>query len=161
MYRQIFQLRILTASLCAVLFFAANAAAQVQSGAILGIVYDQSGAVIPGVSVIAISKTTGQRHTTLTDGEGLYNLPSLPYGDYSVEATVQGFQTAKKDLITLHADTKVKVDFTLSPGSVDQTIEVKGETELLQTEEGELKNTIYRSQVENLPLNSRSPTDLV
>ena len=64
-------------------------------------------------------------------------------------------------MINLHADTKVKIDFTLAPGSVEQTIEVSGEAVLLQTEEGELKNTIYRNQVENLPLNSRSPTDLV
>jgi hypothetical protein len=161
MYRKMFHLRLLTAMSCAIVLCAANAAAQVQSGAILGAVYDQSGAVIPGVAVIAINKATGQRHTTSTDGGGLYNLASLPYGDYSVEASVKGFQTAKTDLISLHADTKVKVDFTLLPGSVDQTIEVKGEAVLLQTEEGELKNTIYRSQVENLPLNSRSPADLV
>ncbi|HUQ94643.1 MAG TPA: TonB-dependent receptor [Bryobacteraceae bacterium] len=161
MYRKLFALRFLTTALCAFVLLAVPAAAQVQSGAILGAVYDQSGAVIPGVTVRATNKATAQQQTTMTGGDGLYNLPSLPYGEYSVEAGIQGFQTARKDLITLHADTKVKVDFTLSPGSVDQTIEVTGEAVLLQTEEGELKNTIYRNQVENLPLNSRSPTDLV
>jgi len=144
-----------------VVILAGVAAAQVQSGAILGTIYDQSGAIIPGVAVTAINKETGQRHTTATDSSGLYNLSSLPYGEYSLEAAVQGFQTAKLDPVSLHADTKVKVDFTLSPGSVDQTIEVSAEAVLLQTEEGELKNTIYRNQIENLPLNSRSPTDLV
>jgi hypothetical protein len=49
----------------------------------------------------------------------------------------------------------VKVDFTLSPGSIDQTIEVKSEAVLLQTEEGEVKNPIYRSQVENESLKER------
>ena len=161
MYCTFFALRTFIVTLCATFLFAASGVAQVQSGAILGAVFDQSGAVMPGVTVLAINKATGQRQTTLTDGSGLYNLPSLPYGDYSVEATIQGFQIAKQNLITLHADTKVKVDFTLLPGSVDQTIEVKGEAILLQTEEHELKNTIYRNQVENLPLNSRSPSDLV
>ncbi len=132
-----------------------------QSGAILGSVYDQSGAVIPNASVLVINKATGQQFTTSSDGGGLYNLASLPYGQYSVAASRQGFQTAKKELIDLHADTKVKVDFTLAPGSIEQTVEVTGEAVLLQTEEGELKNTIYRNQVANLPLNSRSPTDLV
>src|SRR5262245_52588665 len=94
--------RLLTAALCALVPFAATLPAQVQSGTILGIVYDQSGAVIPGVSVLAINKATGQRYTGSTDGGGLYNLPSLPYGEYSLEATLQGFQTAKKDIISLH-----------------------------------------------------------
>ena len=119
MYRKSFQTRILAATLFGVAMFAATAAAQVQSGVILGNVYDQSGAVIPGASVTAVNKATGQRHKTSSDGTGLYSLPSLPYGDYSVETSIQGFQTAKKDLISLHADTKVKVDFTLSPGSVE------------------------------------------
>src|ERR1700757_5192528 len=98
MCRKIFPLRPVAASFCAILLYSASAAAQVQSGAILGTVYDPSGAVIPGVTVAATNQSTGQRYTTLTDGGGLYNLPSLPYGEYFVEASVKGFQTAKTDL---------------------------------------------------------------
>ncbi|MFN0167746.1 MAG: TonB-dependent receptor domain-containing protein [Bryobacteraceae bacterium] len=161
MHYRIVRTHILTAAFLGVGLLGVTASAQVQSGVILGTVFDQSGAVIPAVSVTAINKATGQRYKTTSDESGLYNLLSLPYGDYSVETSIPGFQTAKKDLISLHADSKVKVDFTLLPGSVDQTVEVKGDTVLLQTEEAELKNTINRTQVENLPLNSRSPADLV
>ncbi len=161
MYRTMSPFRSLASVSAAVCLFAVSAAAQVQSGAILGTVYDQSAAVVPGAVVTVVNKVTGQRQSATADGSGLYNLPSLPYGEYSIQASNPGFQTARKELISLHADTKVKVDFTLVPGSVDQTVEVTGDAVLLQTEEGELKNTIYRNQVENLPLNSRSPTDLV
>ncbi len=65
--------------------------AQGTTGSILGVVQDQSQAVLPGVTVTATSLETNQSRTAISDDEGRYRLALLPVGPYEVQAELTGF----------------------------------------------------------------------
>src|SRR4029077_17570166 len=69
------------------------ALAQLSTGQITGRVTDQSGAVLPGVTVTATQTDTGQARTVVTDASGTYVVPNLPTGPYRLEAMLQGFRS--------------------------------------------------------------------
>ena len=58
-----------------------------------GRVADESGAVLPGVTVTATQTDTGFARTAVTDGNGVYTMPNLPTGPYRLEVSLQGFRT--------------------------------------------------------------------
>jgi Carboxypeptidase regulatory-like domain/TonB dependent receptor len=137
-----------------------NLRAQGLTAAILGRVFDQSGAVIPGARVTAINAAIGYRQESISNESGFFKLPALPTGVYSLEASMQGFGTLKQGPITLSTNQQMSVDLTLSPGAMEQTIEVVGQAQSLQTQDASVNSKIYLDQIQNLPLNSRSPYEL-
>ncbi len=83
------------AALFGLLLLAGPAAAQEQRASIEGTVKDNTGAVLPGVTVEAKSLTQGNVVSTATDGQGMFRFPALTPGAYEVTATLAGFTTAK------------------------------------------------------------------
>jgi hypothetical protein len=78
---------------------AAPALAQRQLGAIQGTIVDATGGVLPGVSVTATNKSTGEVRTTVTNEAGIYRLQSLDPGTYDVVAQLSGFgQSGRSDV---------------------------------------------------------------
>ena len=146
--------------LCVIVAAGRNLQAQGLTATILGRVFDQSGAVVPGARIVATNVGTGYKQEGTTNESGFYSLPALPTGVYSVEATMQGFGTLKHSSVTLTTNQQVVIDLTLSPGTMEQTVEVKSEAQILQTQEATVNAKIYLDQIENLPLNSRSPFEL-
>src|SRR5438309_315514 len=79
--------------------------AQGTTVSILGTVHDQSRAVLPGVTVTATDKDTGQKRTALTDDQGRYTMAQMKIGQYVLQAELAGFQTATRDVaVTLEGD---------------------------------------------------------
>src|SRR6187551_246769 len=76
-----------------VLFFAPVARAQLSTAQLSGRVTDESGAVLPGVTVTATQTATGFVRSDVTDGSGGYILPNLPTGPYRLEVSLAGFRT--------------------------------------------------------------------
>ena len=74
--------------IAAILFLSLGVAlvAQGTTASILGTVYDQSKAVLPGVTVAATDRDTGQKRTVITDDQGRYNLAQMKIGTYMVQA---------------------------------------------------------------------------
>ena len=68
------------------------AAAQTPTGTIDGVVVDTSGAVVPGVPVVLTHEPTGAVRETVSDAQGIFRVPLLPVGPYTVKATLAGFQ---------------------------------------------------------------------
>src|SRR5687768_8778123 len=87
----------LCAAMVLVLFLALNGYGQFGVGSLIGTVSDESGAVIPGVRVIAKEKDTGVETSVLTTGTGAYRFLNLRLGTYSLTATAPGFRTVQKD----------------------------------------------------------------
>src|SRR5260370_14472205 len=88
----------------AVLLVAGTLSAQIAgSGSIQGTISDQSGAVIPGATIVATNAATSIRTERQTTAAGLYVLSPLPAGEYSVTVTASGFQTLTKEHITVDA----------------------------------------------------------
>ena len=83
--------RVIFIGLCLLVFSPLNLPASV-AGRISGTVKDSSGAVVPGVTVIAVNADTGTQRQTVTDGQGFYSIPDLPIGRYDVSFERAGFK---------------------------------------------------------------------
>src|SRR5688572_10042296 len=108
------------------------ARAQGTSATILGTVYDQSRAVLPGVTVTATEKDTGLKRTVVSDDQGRYTMAQLKIGAYTVEAELVGFQTAARD-VQLTLTGEAVVDFTLGVGAAGTEVTVTSEAPLVET----------------------------
>src|SRR5215510_8935461 len=92
---------------------AASLAAQGGRSEIHGTIQDAVQAVLPGVTVTAINKDTGQERTATTSGDGRYVIPTLPPGTYSVKAQLDGFQTATREDLVVNVGQEVALNLTL------------------------------------------------
>jgi hypothetical protein len=130
------------------------------TGQILGVVYDQSRAVLPGVTVTATNRDTGLRRDAVTDDQGRYVIAQMRIGRYALDAELPGFQSPVREVtLTLQGD--LVVDFTLTVGAAATEIVVTGEAPLIETTSSSLKGLVDQQQIQDLPLNGRSFTDLV
>ena len=107
--------------------------AQVTTGTVLGTVRDETGAMVPGVTVTLKNVETGISRTVLTDEGGRYRASSLPLGSYEIQAELSGFNTDVRSGIKLTVGREAMVDFTLRVGDVTERVEVTGEAPLVDT----------------------------
>ncbi|MBI2821441.1 MAG: TonB-dependent receptor [Acidobacteria bacterium] len=148
------------AILAALLFSSQLVLAQVTTGTILGTVKDETGAVMPGVSVAVKHLDTGALRTVVTDDEGRYRAPNLALGNYEIEAELGGFQTAVRTGIKLTVGREAIVDFALKLGAITERLTVTGEAPLVETTKSELSDLVDEKKIRDLPLNGRSYTQL-
>ncbi|MBI4463721.1 MAG: carboxypeptidase regulatory-like domain-containing protein, partial [Acidobacteria bacterium] len=134
---------------------------QVTTGSILGRVQDQTGAVVPGVSVTARNLETGLTRTVVTNERGRYQILSLPPGNYEVEAEMAGFQKAIRRGIELTVGREAVVNLSQSVGEVTEQVVVVGEAPLVETTRAEMAGLVSQQQIQDLPLNGRSLDQLV
>ncbi len=148
-------------SVAVVLLLVVSAAGQSTSGTITGTVTDVTGAVLPGVEVSVINEGTNLTRNLITNESGNYTAPTLPGGDYRVEALLPGFQTAIRSGITLNTDQRARIDLVLEVGQVTEVVEVTAEAPLIQTEDSSVGTVIDQQKVTELPLNGRNFESLV
>lgn len=125
------------------------------SGSVQGVARDQQGAVIPGVAVSASSPTVPGVHRTTTDRAGRYRLADLPPGEYTIVAELDGFATFHRPSIAVRAGLNVPVDIAMSIGAIDETIEVRQETPLLETRNGAQAVNVSGDLLRGVPLSER------
>src|SRR5437867_7518965 len=130
--------------------------AQRDTGTIVGTVTDQSGAVVPGVTVTIRNVETNAVFNTVSDATGNYAAPLLKPGTYDVAAELPGFKKQSKNGIELKLQDRLKVDFTLEVGSVSETVEVVGASPKTQTETSSLGHVVDTRTITELPLNGRN-----
>lgn len=138
-----------------------NAYAQVDTGTIVGIVTDTSGAVIPGATVTAINQGTAAPVKVKTGSDGRFVLTPLPIGNYSVVVEAASFKKATIQGVHLDIQQQAPVNVVLQPGEVTENIEVTEAPELMQTETSSVGQVIDEKSIVNLPLNGRDYTMLV
>ena len=142
--------------------FASALCAQTFYGSMVGTVTDATGAGIPGATMTATNLGTTETHKMETNAEGLYQFVNLIPGQYRVEAEKAGFKRFSREPITVEVQSTVRIDVTgLEAGALSQTIEVHGETPLLQPETSSLGQVVESRKVNELPLNGRNPLALV
>lgn len=134
--------------------------AQVDTGAILGTVTDSSGAAVSGASVTLTNQGTNASLTTTAGADGTYKFTPVRIGTYKIKVSLQGFQTLERRDITVDVGQNVVVDFSLKPGSVNETIEVASTVPVLETQDASVGQVMGRHNVDNLPLNGRNFTFL-
>lgn len=131
------------------------------SGTISGTVTDQTGAVVPGITVIALNQGTGIKHTIVTDSSGFYSFSALPIGSYTISAAQTGFNAFKQMNITVNANSSVRVDIHLKVGTVSTTEVVLSNSVQIETQSTQLGEVISSRRMTSVPLNGRSYTDLL
>ncbi|MBC7924836.1 MAG: TonB-dependent receptor, partial [Bryobacteraceae bacterium] len=135
------------------LLAAQTAGAQVIYGSVVGSVTDQSGAVVPNVSVTLTSRETNQQRETKSDDSGNYNFTNLLPGNYELKASGSGFRTANRTSLDVLANNVARVDFAMEVGQITETVNVDGQAVLLQTERSDTSTTITSKPIQALPLN--------
>ena len=136
-------------------------AAYAQTGTISGTVRDDTGGVLPGVTVEAASPALieGTR-TAITDDQGIYRLVDLRLGEYAVTFTLQGFNTFVSDGVVLPAGVTVTVNADMAVGTVAETITVSGVAPVVDTQNATQQRTITRAVMNELPT-GRDPNNYV
>ena len=126
------------------------AIAQEQVGTIEGFVTDKDGAVLPGVTVEAVR--SGQAPlVSVTDIKGEYRFPRLPSGVYKLTAKLDGFVTAEVPNVDLQLGRVLRVNFTLQPGTFEDTITVAADTVAIDVSQSATAMSISREQIDLLP----------
>ena len=149
---------VLVVSLAVLLLTAGGPAAFAQSftGQIVGSVADQTGAVLPGVTITATNVDTNATREILTNETGNYTISALPAGNYRVEAQFPGFATQVRTGVVLQVNQIARLNFEMAVGDVAQTIDVIGTAPLVETDSASLGQVIDRDKIDDLPLNGRS-----
>ncbi len=151
-----------TVTLFLVSLFASHVAmAQVTTASILGTAKDETGAVLPGVTVTVTNQETGIARVVFTDDAGRYRAAQLALGDdYRIEAELTGFQKSIRQGISLTLGREAVVDLLMTIGDIAEQIVVQGEAPLIQSTNASVSGHIDQRQMRELPLNSRSYIDL-
>lgn len=130
--------------------------AQVDQGAITGIVQDPSGAVIPNAAVILTNIDLGVVLNAKTDNAGIYVLSPVKIGNYSVKVTAAGFATTTQTNLHLNLQQTLNVVITLKPGVSTETITITSQAPLMQTQESSVGQVMNTQTIETVPLNGRN-----
>ena len=134
----------------------APVAAQQQLASVQGTITDKTGGVLPGVSVLVVNMETGAARDVITNELGVYRVPSLDPGRYSVSAELAGFKKVIQSDLTLAVGATVGINMVLEPGDVSESITVTGTAGEIKTELAEVSAVVNRQQVEQLPLVGRN-----
>ena len=148
------------AALAAAFLFAHTALGQTSFGTIVGNVTDETGAVIPGVTVTVTNEGTGSVRVVSSNETGGYTVVSLPPAVYSVEGELTGFSKTLQAGIRLEVNQTLRVDLAMSVGQVTEVIDVTATLPQLQTDSSTVAATVDNQKVVELPLNGRSFTQL-
>lgn len=129
---------------------------QVVTATLVGTVKDPSGAVVPGARITATNTATGITHSTVTDSSGNYSISQLQPGSYKVSARFQGFKETDISGIVLQVNLAARVNITLTPGVVQQTVNVTSRTPVINTENAMVGQVINENTILKMPLNGRN-----
>ncbi|SPE38875.1 conserved exported hypothetical protein [Candidatus Sulfopaludibacter sp. SbA6] len=122
-----------------------------------GRVTDSSGAVVPGAKIAVTNTGTNVAFNTATDSAGLYSVPFLNPGSYSISAEASGFKKLVRQDLVLSVDQTLEVDLALEVGALSEQLTVTGEAPLLETAKADRGTLVDQESVAELPLNGRNP----
>src|SRR5579871_2240056 len=137
-----------------------SAFAQQTAGNIAGRIVDQQGAAVPGATVTAKNPATGFTRSEVSDASGLYRLGTVPIGTYEVTAELAGFATLDAKGVEVSVGQTATVDFTMKVATVAETINVTGQSPLIETTNAVVGQVVDPKRIESLPLNGRQFANL-
>jgi len=130
----------------------ANAGQMRTDASIIGRVTDDSGAVLPGVTVTVTSPQLQVPSVSgVTDATGEYRLTPLPIGTYAIEYTLSGFQTVRQEGIRLTVGFTARLDVSLKVGSLSESVTVTGQSPVIDTTAAGTATQVTREVMETIP----------
>ena len=143
------------------LFAALPVQSQIVGATITGVVQDTTGAALPGTTVTVRNMETGAERRLTTGADGEFAAPSVPVGAYSITVAHDGFETQKRNDVTLVVGQTLNLAFHLGVGAVQQQIVVSTQGDVVNTTTQQTAGLITERQVKQLPLNGRSFDELL
>ncbi len=140
---------------------AVRCSAQKITASLSGTVRDSSEAVVPGAQVRISNEDTGSVVQLATGQDGRFDAPALPAGRYDVAIQLTGFKRLDVKALVLDVDQSVDLPFVLQLGAASETVEVRADPPVLETDSSELGQVISNRSIVNLPLNQRNPFSLI
>src|SRR5688572_16479788 len=137
-------------ALVLLVLIAVPAAAQSLVGTVTGTVTDEQGGALPGVAVTLTGKTGNKTATTGTDGT--YRFVGLDPGTYSVQATMAGFQPRRQENIVVTVGREAVSDFSLKVGGLTETLDVLGESLMVDVASSATNNQLSQDLLFNMPI---------
>jgi hypothetical protein len=131
------------------------------TASISGTVKDASGASVAGAAVTATNTGTGIAQTQITNGQGFYSFQSLPLGKYTIEVHEKGFKAYRQTDLVLDVNSALLVDVNLQVGQATEKVEVSADALHVETVTAQMGEVIEGKQMTDVPLISRSFTDLL
>lgn len=126
-----------------------------------GTVTDPSGSAIAG-ALVSVRETDKQIvRSTITDVQGNYALPELPVGPYRLEVRANGFRSHVESGLVLQVDNNVEINVRMEVGTVNETVEVQANTNLVETKENSISSVVDQTRINELPLDGRQATQLI
>jgi hypothetical protein len=155
----------LSTKLLALVLFSAVCLWAFAAGSVSGVIKDSSGATIPGAKLTLTNTTLKSAFKTASDAQGFYSFPSLPVGHYDLTIEATGFQTQQKTNLTVDTDAALRIDTVMQVGQRSDEVTVTESVDSIQTQVDtvatHLGEVVSDKQIEALPLNGRSYTDLL
>jgi len=137
------------------------ALAQGGTARVLGTVTDASGAPISGATVSITDIDIGATRALTTDQAGEYNAPALRPGVKKIRAEYKGFKAVERENVRLEVGQEARIDFTLHPGAVTETVTVEVAVPLVETTHAEQGGSLSNQTINDLPLNGRNYQNLL
>src|SRR5712692_2966634 len=129
------------------------ATAQGTTSRVLGVVTDQTGAVVPGASVTLTNDATGVSYTAVTTSAGTYTFEAIQIGTYSLAVELQGFKKFVSSGNPVNISEPATINAKLEPGGVTESVEVRASSPIVQTStSGNLGTTFEQKTIESLPI---------
>jgi Carboxypeptidase regulatory-like domain/TonB dependent receptor len=128
---------------------------------ILGTVTDSSGAPISGAIVSVTDIAIAATRTLTTDSAGAYDAPALRPGVKKIRAEYKGFKSVERENVRLEVGQEARIDFTLQPGAVTETVTVEVAVPLVETTHAEQGGSLSNETINDLPLNGRNYINLL
>jgi hypothetical protein len=128
-----------------------TATAQVQTGSLRIKAVDEQGGVVPGVSVTITSPVMPRPLTGTTDADGVYQVPGLTVGIYTVKTTLQGFQTVNRENVVVRQGQTVMVDVAMKVSALSEEVTVRGESAVVDTRSANVNVNLDKNLLENTP----------
>src|SRR5690349_21845056 len=136
-------------------------AGQTFYGSIVVTVNDSTGAPIAGAAATLVNTGTNERRVAENAADGTYRFVNLVPGSYRLDVEKPGFKRYTRDRIAVDVEAAVRLDIGMQVGDVSQSVEVKAEAPLIQTENASLSQVVGPRPVQELPLNGRNVLNLV
>ena len=147
--------------LCCSILLGSAAPAQYRAG-IQGVVTDQTGAVVPDAKITLTSKETNISRTATTVANGVYTIPNLAPGRYTLTVEKEGFKKQLLQDVQVSAEQMQSVNVLLELGQISESLTVtESVTPLLDTESAQISGALTSREVQALPSFGRDPFQLL
>ena len=133
----------------------AGAFAQANSE-VTGIVTDQTGAVVSGAKIVLTDPGTGEVHSTISGGTGLYDIPGLNPFTYNLKVTAKGFESYAQNGIVVNVSSTARADVKLTVGAESQTVTVEADALAVQADSNVVSTLISSEQISEIATENRN-----